>query len=129
MVIKFYDKDNNLKKIISSKTENFPLLLLDFENLQKGGCGAFSLTTSIDLSLKKDYLMRIYVLDELQYTGYILKTPIKGTPRIYKYSGYGIYAQLSWQIVDETFSSEEIKTIIDYLLSTYIYDKTQIIEE
>jgi len=126
--LKFYDRDDNLVKIISSKTQNFPLISpgLEFEFLQDGGCGFFGFTVSEDLSLDYNYKCEIYIYEQKWFTGYITKLPKMGTATIYEYRGWGYFEQIDWQTIKETFVGTELSAIAEYIVDNYIVDKTKV---
>jgi len=124
--LKFYDRNDNLVKIISSKTQNFPLLNLDFEFLEQGGNGAFSLETSEDLGLDYNYRCEIYLYDTLWFSGFITKKPKIGTKQTYSYGGYGYFDQTDWQVVNETYTGQELSAIVENILDNYLVPNTDI---
>ena len=126
--LKFYDRDDNLIKIISSKTQNFPLINpgLEFAFLQDGGCGGFGFTMSEDLGLDYLYKCEIYLYEEKWFTGYITKLPKIGTATVYKYWGWGYFEQIDWQTIKETFVGTELSVIAEYILDNYIVGKTKV---
>lgn len=126
--LKFYDRDDNLVRIISSKTQNFPLINpgLEFEFLQDGGCGFFGFTTSEDLSLDYNYKCEIYLYEEKWFTGYITKLPKIGTKATYEYRGWGFWEQANWQTIKETYIGDELSVVTEDILDNYIIGKTDI---
>lgn len=124
--LRFYDRDDNLVKIISSKSQNFPLISpgLEFEFLQDGGCGFFGFTSSEDLNLDYNYKCEIYIYEQKWHTGYITKLPKIGTRTTYEYQGWGHFEQIDWQTIKETYIGDELSVIAEDVLDNYIIGKT-----
>ena len=126
--LKFYNRSGTLVKIISSKSQNFPLIEpgLDFAFTRNGGCGAFSFTTSEDLSLEYNFRCDIYLYETKWFSGYLTKLPQVGTGLTYRYEGWGFVEQIDWQTINETFTSEEVSAIAESILDDYIVPNTDI---
>jgi len=128
--LKFYDRDDNLVKIISSKTKNFPLVDppgLDFQWFRDGGCGPFSFAVSEDLGLEYNYKCEIYLWETKWYTGYITKLPqVVGTQIVFNYAGWGYSEQIDWQTIKETYVGTELSAIAEDILDNYIIGKTKV---
>lgn len=131
--LKFYDRDGNLVKIISSKSQNFPLVDpgLEFTLLRDGGCGAFKFVTSEDLGIERGYRLDLYLYDSLWYSGRLERVPELGlsTSRTYKYSGFGFLSELDWKLIEENYTNVELSTIVTDILGKYYYNKSDILEE
>jgi len=124
--IRFYNRSEGLVKIISSKTQNFPLLNLDFKFLQQGGNFSFNLEVSKDLGLDYNYKMEIYIYEEKWFTGFIHKLPKKGTKKIYAYSGFGAFVEADYQLVNETYMGQELSLVVENVTDKYLVGKTHI---
>jgi len=129
--IYFYNSSGELVKIISTKAQNHPLIDAEWTTLKQGGCGAFKLRASRDLNLEKGYIVKIHLFqsDIPWYTGRLKKVPDPGTQQIYEYSGFGIFDELDWQLINEVYEDTELSVIVKDLLSKYYYDKSDILEE
>ncbi len=128
--LRFYNRSGILVKIISSKSQNFPLIEpgLDFAFNRNGGCGAFSFTTSEDLSLEYNFRCDIYLYETKWFSGYLTKLPQVGTSLTYKYEGWGYWEQTSWQTINETETGVELSAIAEDFLDTYITPNTDILK-
>lgn len=131
--LRFYDRDDNLVKIISSKAQNFPLVDpgLEFTLLRDGGCGSFKFTTSEDIGVERGYRLDLYLYESLWYSGRLERVPEPGlsTSRTYKYSGFGFLSELNWKLIEEGYTNVELSAIVTDILEKYYYSKSDILEE
>ncbi len=128
--LRFHNRSGTLVKIISSKSQNFPLIEpgLDFAFNRDGGCGAFSFTTSEDLSLEYNFRCDIYLYEMKWFSGYLTKLPQVGTGLTYKYEGWGFAEQVDWQTINETYIGDELSVIVEDILDTYITPNTDVLK-
>ncbi len=128
--LRFYNRSGALVKIISSKSQNFPLIEpgLDFAFTRNGGCGAFSFTTSEDLSLEYNFRCDIYLYERKWFSGYLTKLPQVGTGLTYHYEGWGFVEQIDWQTINETYTGDELSAIAEDILDTYITPNTDVLK-
>jgi len=114
--LKFYDTSNTLKKVLSSKSQNWPLISLEFELLRDGGCGSFKLKTSENINIQRGYRLDLYLYEEKWYSARVEKIPMTGTQTIYEYSGFGFFNELDWKIIDETYENTELSEIVEDII-------------
>ena len=128
--LRFYNRSGALVKIISSKSQNFPLIEpgLDFVFTRNGGCGAFSFTVSENLSLEYNFRCDIYLYETKWFSGYLTKLPQVGTGLTYHYEGWGFAEQVDWQTINETYTGDELSVIVEDILDTYITPHTDVLK-
>lgn len=126
--LKFYDRDDNLVKIISSKTQNFPLISpgLEFEFLPGGDCGGFGFTSSEDLGLEYNFRCDIYLYETLWYSGFITDLPKTGTKQTYSYIGYGAFREAASRLIKKTYTGNEVSIIVEDILDSELVPYTHI---
>ena len=134
--LKIYDTSGVKVAEITGDLKNPTLTNLEFENLQQGGCGAFSFTLAkpyTQATITYDYKVEIYIFNPTQvlfYTGKIINKPVEGTDKPQTYLGWGYFNELEKKIIDtEIAPGSDIAVAVTSVLDTYIIPYTSILKD
>jgi hypothetical protein len=107
VTLRFYDREDLLRAVISSNAGACPILALSWEDLDTG-CGSFDLTLATDYGIGHGWRMDLHLWNNPvpSYCGFVQGVPLDGgTERSFKYQGYGGLGLLDGVLVTEKFAA------------------------
>lgn len=126
----FYDTSDAKVGELGSDVKTGKVLGVTFE-LMALGCGAFSFVLDDKPDFAIGFRTRVdihpYFDPAPWFTGFIQTIPQTGQKRPFEYTGFGLYDQLDWITITDSYTSDDVADIVKDIIDTYVAPNTQII--
>ncbi|GAH75364.1 unnamed protein product, partial [marine sediment metagenome] len=128
--LKFYDLSDVKIGELGSDIKTGKVIDVAFE-LRALGCGAFSFVLDDKPDFAIGFRTRVdihpYFDPAPWFTGFIQTIPQTGQKRPFEYTGFGLYDQLDWVTITQSYATLDVADIVKDIIDTYVAPNTQII--
>ena len=126
----FYDTSDVKVGELGSDVKTGKVTGVTFE-LMGLGCGAFSFILDDKPDFAIGFRTRVdihpYFDPAPWFTGFIQTIPQTGQKRPFEYTGFGLYDQLDWITITDSYATLDVADIVKDIINTYVAPNTQII--